>query len=77
MSNALSLAVERAVNAAETALRPLTPETTAQPSGPEAVALVAVFRAYADLMEEEFSEETKVSAKNLTDVVKKALGGGG
>lgn len=75
MSDELAQSVERAVNATEAALRPLAATTTTQPSGTDAVSIVSVLRAYADLMEEEFTEEAKVSAKQLTEVVKKALRG--
>ena len=67
--------VERALLAVEQALRPLSPETTANPGGQEAVALVAVLRTFGDLMSDEFTPEALQTSEKLREVLLKTLRG--
>lgn len=71
----LPAVVERALHAVEQALRPLSVETTANPSGEEAIALVAVMRTFSDLMADEFSSEGKKTSDQLHQLLLKTLRG--
>lgn len=69
----LAKAVEAAVNATSSALRPLAPKLDANPHGVEAFALVAVLRAFADLLAEELPKDTQGEVSKLQEHIVKAL----
>jgi len=71
----LALAVEEAINAVSSALRPLVPKLDSKPNGVEQVALIAVLRTYADLLSEELPKEAQEETLKLQETITKVLKG--
>ena len=61
----LEEAVQRSMEAVAKAMAPLAPRIDAQPGGMDAVVLVAMLRAYADLLSEEWGPTEKLIASGV------------
>lgn len=66
--------VDKSIEAINTALRPLAPLLDRSPEAN--IALVAVLRAYASLLEEELPDETKVLVEQTVEVIIRTLKAG-
>jgi hypothetical protein len=71
----LAQAVNEAMDAVTKSLRPLSPALDANPGGVQQLALVAVLRAFADLLSEELPPGVEPDLKKLHETIIKVLKG--